>query len=94
MDGLSADQFRGVHMDKTSTVEDLLTPSNVLYDIGIGDGNIIGELARPSLQKNDNTVKLLRYNNHICYMSNINAVFQTFCRPNCDIFFDRTFILE
>ena len=39
-------------------------------------------------------MRLLRYNNHICYINNINAVFQTFRCPNCDNFFKRTFSLE
>ena len=51
MDGLSADQFRGVHMNDILFVEDLLTLNVVLYDIDIVDSNIIGELARRSLQK-------------------------------------------
>ena len=75
-------------------VEDLLTLNIVLYVINIVDGNIIGELARPSLQKYNNTVILLRYNIHICYVSNINAVFQALRCPNCDTFFNRTFNLE
>ena len=66
----------------------------MLYDIDIVDGNVIGELARRSLQKYENTVRLLRYNNHICYMNNINAVFQSFRCPNCDNFSNRTFNLE
>ena len=66
LDGLSADKFRGVHMNDIPCVEDLLTLKIVLYDIDIVDGNIIGELARRSLQKYNNTVRLLRYNNHIC----------------------------
>ena len=78
MDGLSADQFHGVHMNDIPFVEDLLTLNIVLYDIDIVDGNIIGELARRSVQKYENTVRLLRYNNHICYVNNINAVFQSF----------------
>ena len=41
-----------------------------------------------------NTVRRLRYNNHICYVNNINAVFQSFRCPNCGIFFNRTFNLE
>ena len=94
MDGLSADQFQGVHMNDIPFVEDLLTLSIALYDIDIVDGNIIGELARRSVQKYENPVRLLRYNNHICYVSNINAVFQSFRCPNCDTFFNRTFILE
>ena len=94
MDELSADQFQGVHMNDIPFVEDLLTLNIVLYDIDIVDGNIIRQLARRSVQKYDNTVKLLGYNNHICYVSNINAVFQTFRCPNCDIFFSGGFNLE
>ena len=55
---------------------------------------IIGELATRGLQKYNTSVGLLRYNNHICYMSNINAVFQSFRCPNCDTFFNRIFNLE
>ena len=73
MDGLSADQFQGVHMNDIPFVEDLLTLNIVLYDIDIVDGNIIGELARRSVQKYENTVRLLRYNNHICYVNNMQS---------------------
>ena len=66
----------------------------MLYDIDIVDGNIIGELARRSVQKFENTVRLLRYNNHICYLNNINAVFQSYRCPNCDTFSNRAFNLE
>ena len=39
-------------------------------------------------------MRLLRYNNHICYVNNINEVSQSFRCPNCDTFFNRTFNLE
>ena len=74
--------------------EGLLTLNILLYEIDIVDGNIIEELARRSVQKYDKIVRLLRYNNHICYVSNINAVFQSFRCPNCDTFCNRTFNLE
>ena len=93
-DGLSADQFQGVHVNDIPFVEDLLSPNIVLYDIDIVDGNIIGELARRSMQKYNNTVRLLRYNSHICNISNFNAVFQAFSCPNYDTFFNRTFNLD
>ena len=86
MDGLSPNQLHGVHMNDIPTVEDRLTLNILLYDIDIVDGNIVEELARRSVQKYENNVRLLRYNNHICYVSNINAVFQAFGCPNCDIF--------
>ena len=94
MDGLSADQFQGVHMNDILFVEGLLTLSILLNDIDIVDGNIIAELSRRSVQKYGNTVRLLRYNKHICYEKNINVVFQYFRCPNCDTFFNRTFNLE
>ena len=94
MDGLSPNHFKGVHLNDIPIVEDLLTLNILLYDIDIEDGNIIGELAKQSVQKYENTVRLLRSNNHICYVSNINAVFQYFRCPNCDTFFNRTFNLE
>ena len=94
MDGLSTNQFQGVHMNDIPNVEDLLTLNILLYDIEIVDGNIVGQLARRSVQKFENTVRLLRYNNHIGYVNNINAVFQSFRCPNYDTFFSRTFNLE
>ena len=78
MDGLSPNQFQGVHMNDITTVEDLLSLNILLYDIDIVDENIVGELARTSVQKYENTVRLLRYNNHICYVNNSNAVFRFF----------------
>ena len=57
MDGLSANQFQGVNMNDIPFVEDLLTLNILLYDIDIVDGNIVGELARRSVQKHENTVR-------------------------------------
>ena len=94
MDGLSADQFQGVQMNDILFVEYLLTFNIVLFDIDIVDGNIIGELARRSVQKYESTVRLLRYNNHICYVNNNNAVFQSLRCSNCDTSFTSTFNLE
>ena len=94
MDGLSPNQFHGVHINDIPTVEGLLTLNIVLYDIDIMDGNIVGELARRSVWKYENTVRLLKYNNHICYVNNNNAVIPSFRGPNCDTFFNKTFNLE
>ena len=41
MEGLSPNQFQGVHLNDIPIVEDLLTLNILLYDIGIVDGNII-----------------------------------------------------
>ena len=94
MDGLSADQFNGVQTNDIATVEDLLTLNILLYDTDFLDGNIVGELARRSVQNYENTVRLLRCNNHICYVNNIIAVFQSFRCTNWDTFSNKTFNLE
>ena len=94
MDGLSPNQFQGLHVKDNPTVEDLLTLNILVSDIDFVDGNNVGELARRSVQKYGNTVWLLRYNNHLCYVNNNNAVFHSFRCPICDTFFNRTFNLE
>ena len=90
LDGLCADHFQVGHMNDILFVEDLLT----FNSSDIVDGNIIGELAGRSVQKKETTVELQRHNKHICYMSKISAVFQSFHCPNRDTFFNGTFKLE
>ena len=80
-------------MNDSPIVEDLLTV-NILYDLDFVDGNIVDEIARGSVQKYANTVRLLRYNNDICYVNNLNAVLRPFRCPNCYTFFNRTSNLQ
>ena len=87
MDGVSSNQSKGVHMNDIPFVEDLLTLNTLLYNINVGNGNIIGQFARRCVQKYKNTVRLLRYNNHIFYVNNNNAIFKSFRCPNCDTVF-------
>ena len=46
-------------------VEEMLQFKIFLYDIDFVDGELIGELARRSIQKFEKSVKCVRYNNHI-----------------------------
>ena len=71
--GIEPATFQGVSVEDIPLVEDLIQVNIFLYDIDIVDGSLVGELARRSVQKHCNTARLLRYNNHICYVSNINA---------------------
>ena len=75
-------------------VEEMLHLKIFLYDIDFVDGELIGELCRRSIQKYEKSVKLLRYNNHICYVNNINALFKVFRCTTCDTFFSKTRSLE
>ena len=64
---------------------------NVLvYDIEVSENGIVGELAQRSLQRFNSTTTLLRYNNHICYVTDVNKVFKAFRCPTYDKFFRRS----
>ena len=81
-------------MNDSPVAEDLLFFTFLLYEIDFVHGSIIGELARRNLQKYENTVRLLRFNNRICYVSNIKAVSKSFRCCKCDTFLIGTFNLE
>ena len=87
-------KFQGVHMTDIPKVEEMLHLKIFLYDIDFVDGDLIGELCRRSIQKYEKRIKLLRYNNHICYVNNINALFKAFRCTTCDTFFSKTGNLE
>ena len=86
-------KFQGVDMTDIPKVE-MLQLKFVLYDIDFMDGEMIGELARRSIQKFEKSVKLLRYNNRVCYVSDMNSFFKSFHRSTRDIIFSKTGNLE
>ena len=75
-------------------VDDFLQLNVFLYDIDFVVGGLIGELCRRSLQNYEERVELLRYNNHICYVNNINALFKAFRYTTCDTIFSKEGNLE
>ena len=87
-------KFQGVHMTDIPKVKDLMQLNILLYDIDFVNGELIGELCRRNIQKYEKSVKLLRYNNHICYVNNINALFKCFRCTTCDTIFSKTGNLE
>ena len=87
-------KFQSVPMTDIPKVEDLLQLNVFLYDFDFVDGELIGELARRRIQKFEISVKLLRYNNHICYVNNINTLFKAFRCTTSDTFFSKTGNLE
>ena len=87
-------RFQGVCMDDIPSVQDIVGINIFIYDIDIIDGAMIGELARRSIKKYEEKVQLIRYNSHICYVHNINALFKAFRCPTCDTLFQKTGNLE
>ena len=72
--GIDPAIFRSVCMEDISPVEGYVWADIFLYDFVIVDGYMIGELARRSVGKQSNTVRLIRYISHICYVFNVNAL--------------------
>ena len=66
--GIDPGNFRGVCMDDIAAVEDFAEADFLLYDIDAVDWSMIGELARRSVGRHSNTIRLLRNNSHICYV--------------------------
>ena len=62
-----------------------------LYDFDIQEGEYVGEIARRSIGRFDNTVKLLRFNNHIIHTNDTDSFFKS---PCCDSFFKRSEFLN
>ena len=87
-------KFQGVCMDDIPSVEDIVSINIFIYDIDFIDGAMVGELARRSIKKYQKNVQLIRYNSHICYVDNINALFKAFRCPTCDTYFQTTGNLE
>ena len=87
-------KYQGVHMTDIPKAEDLLQLNIFLYDFDFLDGELIVELCRRSIQKYEKSFKLLRYNNHICYVKNTNALFKSFRCTTCGTLFSKTGNLE
>ena len=81
-------------MDNIPSVEDIVGINIFIYDIKLIDGATVGELARRSIKKCEKNVQLIRYNSHICYVDNINALCKAFCCPTCDTYFQKIANLE
>ena len=87
--GQDAINFRGVSIDHLVFVEDAIKHNIFIYDIDIVDGDFVGELARRSIEMYEKNINLLRYNNHICYVDDINRFFKRFRCPSCDTFIQK-----
>ena len=85
-----AEHFRGVSFPDLHLVEEVIGQNILIYDFETEDGEFIGELARRSLGKYDKSVKLLRYNHHICYVPDLNKFFKAFRCTICDKFFKQS----
>ena len=87
--GHDAINFRGVSIDHLVFVENAIKHNTFIYDSDIVDGDFVGELARRGVEMYDKNINLLRYNNHICYVDDINTFIKRFRCPSCDTFIQK-----
>ena len=83
-----------VQMNNFPKAEDYLQLNILRYDYDFVDGELFGELARRSIQKHDKSVKISCYNNQVCYVSNMNAVFKTLQCGTCDTNFSKKLAIQ
>ena len=76
--GHDAINFRGVSIDHLVFVENAIKHNIFIHDIDIEEGEFVGELARRSVEMYEKNINLLRYNNRICYVDDINVFFKRF----------------
>ena len=67
-------------------VENAIKHIIFIYDIDIVGGDFVGELSRRSIEMYENSITLMRYNNHNCSVDDINTFIKQFRCPNCDTF--------
>ena len=90
---LSVQNFRSVGLD-LYIVERSTEVNIFVYDIEISDSGIIGELAERSSRRFNSTATLLRWNNHICYVTDVNKVLKSFRCSSCITFFTKSSNLQ
>ena len=84
--GHDAINFRGVSIDQLVFFENAIKHNIFIYDIDIEEGEIVGELARRTVEMYKKNINLLRHNDHICYLDDNNTFFKRFRCPSCDTF--------
>ena len=82
--GTGSANFRGVRIEDIAIVEDVVQTDIFLYEIDLLDGSMIGDLAKRSVGKHSNTVRLLLYKRHICHFSKINALSNAYRCASCN----------
>ena len=71
-------------------VEEILQRNIFIYYFDIQEREYVGKPARRSIERFNQTVKLLRLNNHIIHTNDIEGFFECIRCPSCDTFFDKS----
>ena len=87
--------FPGVSLEEIPLVEKIPSANLNLYSLCYNEeGLLIGELSRRSAGLFKKGISLVQYNNHVCWVSNINTVLKNFRCQNCDKYFTKRSLLN
>ena len=93
-EGEDTSKIRGVHLNDIPKFKHLFhLDFSFMIFISLTENSLVSLLVEV-IRKSDKSVKLLRYNNHFCYVNNINALFKACRCRTCDTFFPKTGNLE
>ena len=82
MSGYDLKNFCGASAEDLPVVKEIVERNIFIYDFDIQEGEYVGELARRSIGRFGQTVKLLRFNHHIVHRNDIDSCFESFQRPS------------
>ena len=93
--GQDAIDFPGVSPEEIPLVEKITSVNLNMYSLYYDEeGLLLGELSRRSAGLFGKGLSLVQYNNHVCWVSNINTLLKNFRCHNCDKYFTKSSLLD
>ena len=93
--GQDAIDFPGVSPEEIPLVEKITSVNLNMYSLYYDEeGLLLGELSRRSAGLFKRGLSLVQYNNHVCWVSNINTLLKNFRCHNCDKYFTKRSLLD
>ena len=87
--GLEAKLFRGIKLSDIHLVEDLFWINIVVYTVEQVESRLRGELIHRTRGFYDETVTFIRYDRHMCYVSDLHKVIHDYVCPHCGTLFHK-----
>ncbi len=83
----SAETFKGISDEEVEILEDLFNLNIVMYSAELKGNRVVGLINRRSLSKFHETAYLLQWDDHVCYITKLSALFNLYRCTHCQKFF-------
>ena len=82
--------FKGIQTNEIQVVENIIGMNISLFSISFDEqGNLVGTLSYRSLMSYEKSFSLLQYDNHVCWVKNIDQFLKKYRCDHCDKFFPK-----